>query len=88
MVSVLPTVADAKASHASGSYVNLATDAMPVSDFYDSSDGDDDDSSHYSLAQVSPNDYIFYIYTIKHIFFSILYSSKAFHLCETKHVDY
>ena len=34
----------------SGSYMNLATDAMQVSDFYDSSDGDDDDNSRYSLA--------------------------------------
>ena len=30
--------------------MNLATDAMQVSDFYDSSDGDDDDNSRYSLA--------------------------------------
>ncbi|CAF1138934.1 unnamed protein product [Rotaria sordida] len=34
----------------SGSYMNLATDAIQVSDCYDSSDGDDDDNSRYSLS--------------------------------------
>ncbi|CAF3872817.1 unnamed protein product [Rotaria sp. Silwood1] len=34
----------------SGSYMNFATDAIQVSDFYDSSDGDNDDNSRYSLA--------------------------------------
>ncbi|CAF1091639.1 unnamed protein product [Rotaria sordida] len=34
----------------SGSYMNLATDAIQVSDCYDSSDGGDDDYSRYSLS--------------------------------------
>jgi hypothetical protein len=36
----------------SGNYMNFATDAIQVnlSDFYDSSDGDDDGNSRYSLA--------------------------------------
>ena len=36
--------------------MNLATDSIQVSDFYDSSDTDDDDDSHYSILSVSPND--------------------------------
>jgi hypothetical protein len=34
----------------SGSYMNIAVDALQVSDFYDSFDSDDDDNSRYSLA--------------------------------------
>jgi hypothetical protein len=34
----------------SGSYMNIATDVIQVSDFYDSSDGDDNDSLRYSLS--------------------------------------
>jgi hypothetical protein len=34
----------------SGSYLNLATDALKVSDFYDSSDDDDDNNMRYSLS--------------------------------------
>ena len=34
----------------SGSYMSFATDAIQVSDFYDSSDSEDDDNSRYLLA--------------------------------------
>ena len=40
----------------SDSYMNFVTDSIQVSDLYDSSDGDDDDDSHYSLSSASPND--------------------------------
>jgi len=33
----------------SGSFMDLATDAIQVSDYYDSSDGDDDNNTRYSL---------------------------------------
>jgi hypothetical protein len=33
----------------SGSYLDLATDAIQVSDFYDSSDDEEDNNTRYSL---------------------------------------
>ena len=53
----------------SGSYVNLDTDAIQVSDFYDSSD-DDEDNIRYSLPQLSSND-----------FFCVLLSPAKYQQC-------
>ena len=57
MTFVLQTVADEKASHVIWKlYAAGHRSIMEVSNFYDSSDGDDDDNTRYSLSWIAPND--------------------------------
>jgi hypothetical protein len=69
----------------SGSYMNLATHSIQVSNFYNSSDdGDDDDDVRYSLLWASPNDYFFSPSIHRHIFPCMFNNNKDFCMFEKK----